>query len=225
MKTIIISLGGSIIVPDSINTGFLTRFRNLVNELIMKDLRFVIITGGGNTARKYQEAAKGMIRLTGRDLDWLGIHCTRLNAQLVKSLFKGYTSESIIKNPEKMVSTKKNIVIGAGWKPGFSTDYIAVRIAKNLGTNTIINLSNIKYVYDRDPKKYPDAKKIERISWKDFRNIVGDRWDPGLHLPFDPIAAKEGEKLNLKVAIIEGRDIDNLRNFIEGKEFEGTLIE
>lgn len=225
METIIISLGGSIIVPDGINTGFLKEFKMLVDELTGIGKRVVIITGGGNTARKYQRAAKEVSSLNPKDLDWLGIHCTRLNAQLVKSVFKGYTMERIVKNPSRGITSEKKIIIAAGWKPGFSTDYDAVLLAKNLGAGTIINLSNIEHVYEEDPKKNPDARKIERIGWKDFRKIIGDRWDPGLNTPFDPVAAKEAEKLGMRVAIMDGNNLENMRDFIYGKEFTGTIIE
>ena len=84
-------------------------------------------------------------------------------------------------------------------------------------------MSNIDYVYDKDPKKSSDAKPIEIISWKEFRKMVGSKWTAGLNAPFDPIAAKEAEKLGLKVNII-GKNLRNLESCIKGKEFKGTII-
>ena len=88
----------------------------------------------------------------------------------------------------------------------------------------IINLSNIDYVYDKDPRKYPDAVRIEKISWADFRTLLPSEWDPGLSSPFDPIAAKEAEYLGIEVAIMNGKNIENLKNYLDGQEFLGTVI-
>jgi uridylate kinase len=87
-----------------------------------------------------------------------------------------------------------------------------------------VNLSNIRYVCDKDPKYHKDAKPIKDISWKDFRKIVGDKWDPGANLPFDPVAAKEAQRLGLEVAIMDGRDLKNLDDYLSGKPFKGTTI-
>ena len=62
------------------------------------------------------------------------------------------------------------------------------------------------------------------ISWDDFRKLVGDKWDPGLNMPFDPIASKEAETLSLKVAIINGKNLESFENFLDNKSFVGTLI-
>ena len=71
-------------------------------------------------------------------------------------------------------------------------------------------LFHIAQVYDKDPKKYPEAKPFDKMSWSELRAIVGDKWTPGANVPFDPIAAKEAEKSGLKVVMLNGRDLDNL---------------
>jgi uridylate kinase len=88
----------------------------------------------------------------------------------------------------------------------------------------LVNLSNIDYVYDKDPRKYPDAKKIEKISWQEFRKLIPDTWSPGLSSPFDPVAAKEAETLNLEVVIINGTKLSELSNYLDNKPFVGTVI-
>ena len=156
-------------------------------------------------------------------MDWIGIHATVLNAEFVRSLFGNLAEEFIVRDPTQKISFNKKVLIAAGWKPGWSTDYDAVLLAKNLGADAIINMSNVDYIYDKDPKKHKDAKKIKRISWKDYRKISGDKWEAGLSLPFDPVAAKEAEKSKLKAAII-GKDLENFEKVLDGKEFRGTLI-
>ncbi len=227
----IVSLGGSLIVPDEINWKFLKEFRTLIIEQIEKGNRFVIVTGGGDVARKYQGAATKITDLTKDDMDWLGIHSTRLNAHLIKTIFRDYAHPRINKNPrtkEDLMSHFENeegIMVAAGWRPGWSTDYVSTILAERLGAKTVINLSNIKYVCDKDPNKFDDAKEYKNIDWTEFRKLVGDTWDPGLNMPFDPIASKHAQELGLKVIIAEGSKIDNLRDIFESKDFVGTVIE
>ena len=58
----------------------------------------------------------------------------------------------------------------------------------------------------------------------DYRNMVGDKWDPGMNVPFDPIASKVANESNMEVAIMNGKKLDNLENYLNGKEFRGTVI-
>ncbi len=228
---IVISLGGSLIVPEKIDWQFLKKFRELIIAEIKKGKKFVLITGGGYTAREYiQAAAKVTASVTRDDQDWLGIHATRMNAHLLKTIFRAYAHPRINKNPKTKADIQEHfahgekIMIAAGWRPGWSTDYVATILAERLGAATIINLSNIKYVCDKDPHKFKDAKEIKQISWKDFRRIVGNHWDPGLNAPFDPIASKLAQKINATVIIADGKNLKNLKNILDGGKFQGTVI-
>ncbi len=224
MDTVIISLGGSLIVPSDIDVEFLKKFKQLILRFIGKK-RFIIICGGGKTCRKYQAAAAKITKLTDEDLDWLGIHATRLNAHLLRTIFREYAYPKVVRNPEEKINLTKPLLIAAGYKPGSSTDYDATILAKRFGAKTLLNLTNTDYVYDKDPGKHDDAKPFKRMAWKEYRKISGNKWDPGLNLPFDPVAAKEAEKLKLEVVIMNGKNIKNLDNFLSGKVFKGTLIQ
>jgi uridylate kinase len=223
-ERIVVSVGGSLIVPDGIDTDFLIRFKTLILEKIQQGFTFSIIAGGGKTARRYQDAANTVTPLSSSDTDWIGIHATRLNAQLLRNIFVDSAYARVIENPTIDIDAEKPIIIAAGWQPGCSTDYDAVLIAKNLGARRLVNLSNIDYVYDADPRKNPKAKKIEKISWPEFRKIIPDHWDPGLSSPFDPIAAKEAEALGLEVAIMNGAKLDEFSNYLSNEPFVGTVI-
>ncbi len=219
-EELVISVSGSLIVPKSIDTDFLLEFKKII---LNQNKRFIIICGGGRTARKYQEAARKISSSSKYDLDWLGIYGTKLNAYLLKIIFGENTYRKIITNPNEKVNFNEKILIASGWKPGFSTDYDAVLLAKNLGVKKLINLTNVDYVYTRDPK-FSDAKPIKEISWEEFRNLLPEKWDPGLNTPFDPVAAKEAEKLGLEVVVMDGKNLKNFKNYLEGKEFIGTKI-
>lgn len=223
-ERVVVSVGGSLIVPDGIDTDFLTRFKALILDTVQQDFSFAIITGGGKIARHYQDAANKVTPLSKQDLDWIGIHATRLNAQLLRNIFVGYAHPQVIKNPTIDIEADEPVIIAAGWQPGCSTDYAAVLIAKNLGARRLVNLSNIDYVYTADPHKNPAAKKIEKMSWMEFRKLIPTEWDPGLSSPFDPIAAKEAESLGLEVAIINGSKLEEFSNYLDNKPFIGTVI-
>jgi uridylate kinase len=220
----IVSLGGSLIVPDQIDTAFLKGFKKLIDGQVKKGQRFVIICGGGRTARTYQAAAKGVIKLNDEDIDWLGIHATRINAHLLRTIFYQSANPKIITHPLEKIRFTESLLIAAGWKPGWSTDYDAVLIARQLGAKRVINLSNITHVYDKDPRKFDDAKKIERTDWKEFRKMLPDKWTPGANAPFDPIASKLAEKLGLEVDILDGKNLKNLKLCLDEKKFIGTTI-
>jgi len=220
---VIISLGGSLIVPEDIDIEFIKGFKSLIISQLKKH-RFILITGGGKTCRKYLNAAKEIKEITSDDGDWIGIFTTRLNAQFMKTIFKEYAHPNIISNPTQKIDFKEDVLFAAGWIPGCSTDNDAILLAKNLNVKTVINLSNIDYAYDKDPKKYPDAKRIEETTWKEFRKIVGNKWDPGLNAPFDPIASKQAEQLGIKVIIMNGKNLKNLENCLDKKKFIGTII-
>ena len=222
-KIVVLSLGGSLIIPDSYDIDFLKKFRSLVESYTKKGFKFIIICGGGRLARNIQEAASKIRNLGNEELDWLGIHATELNAQLVKSLFRENAENFIVSNPKIRVKMAKKVLIASGWIPGWSTDYDAVLLAKNFRVNEVINMSNVDYVYDKDPRKFKNAKKIERIRWADYLKMTGTKWKAGMNVPFDPIAAKEARKSGISVSLI-GKDLNNLENLLDGKKFRGTLI-
>lgn len=224
-STVVISLGGSLIAPkEGIDVAFLRKFSALVRKHVKRGKRFVLICGGGVTARQYQQAARKVTRLTRDDLDWLGIHATRLNAHLIRTVLRTLAHPRIITDPHEDMPSRRPVVIGAGWRPGCSTDYDAVLLAERYGAGTVINLSNIPYVYDKDPRTNPDAVAFPQLTWKEYRRRFGTRWDPGLSSPFDPVASKEAEKQKLRVIIAEGRDLANLDRMLTGKSFKGTVV-
>lgn len=220
----IISLGGSLINPGEIDTKFLKKFRSLIIAEVKKGNRFILITGGGGPARQYQNALNEVSKPSSAELDWMGIHATWLNGKFMQLIFGKKAHLKVISDPNKKANFKEKVLVAGGWMPGRSTDDDAVRLAKIYGANTVINLSNTDYVYTKDPKKFKDAKKIKNISWKEFRDIVGNKWDPGKNLPFDPTAAKLAQKLGLKVICANGKNLKNLKNIFEGKDYIGTAI-
>ncbi|OGK22035.1 hypothetical protein A3C23_03045 [Candidatus Roizmanbacteria bacterium RIFCSPHIGHO2_02_FULL_37_13b] len=226
-ETIVLSVGGSLLVPNGgVDTLFLSQLNSFIRKHIKKGRKFFIVVGGGKTARRYRDAGKQVIgELTADDLDWLGIHATRLNAHLLRTIFQDIAHQRIIENYHKRLRNwKESVVIGAGWLPGHSTDYDAVLLAKEYRASVLINLSNIDWVYDKDPQKHKDAKPIERTTWEYFEKIVGKIWEPGINAPFDPVASQLAKKIGLTVIIANGNNFSNLDNILNGHPYKGTMI-
>jgi uridylate kinase len=225
-ELIVMSLGGSLIIPDEIDVDFLKIFVETIKSYVSKGFSFLIITGGGKICRKYNASLKEIISSSSSndDLDWMGIATTRLNAELIRICFGDLSFEKVILDPDLIPQTNKPIIVGGGWKPGNSSDMAAVYSAKSIGAKKIINLSNIDYVYDKDPRKNPEAKAINKMSWNDFELLFPEDWNPGVNAPFDQIAAREAEKNNLEVIVLNGKNIENLKNYLDGKPFVGTVI-
>jgi uridylate kinase len=229
--TKVLSVGGSIVVPEKPDTEFLTSFIKMIKEWLAEDSsrKLILVVGGGAPARVYQNAYAEVSSQVGVDsandaADWIGIMATRLNAQLLKAACGSLCQNDVVYNPTVDIDFKGRILVAAGWKPGFSTDNDAVLLAEKLGAKTVVNLSNIEKVYTDDPRKNPDAKPIDTISWQDFRKMVGDDWTPGKNTPFDPIASKKAEECGFKVICASGKNIQNIKNILDDKDFIGTQI-
>ena len=155
----------------------------------------------------------------------MGIHATRLNAHLIRTIFRDIAHPYILKHYEVIRKVEEPVVVGSGWKPGWSTDYCSIMACQDYNVKTVVNLSNVNQIYDKDPNKFKDAKPINKISWKELKKLIGEKWIPGMHAPFDPIAAKKAQDLKVKVIVINGNNFENLEKCFACKKFTGTVIE
>jgi uridylate kinase len=227
MKNIkVISLGGSIIAPDKVDVAFLSDFYNLIRQYLAgSEKKIILVCGGGGPAREYQNAFRKVVSVGAHEAeDWIGIAATRLNGTLLKYIFADYCPDELVIDPSNVRGFSGRVMVAAGWKPGFSTDYDAVLLAEKFQADTVINLSNIEKVYTDDPKKNPDAKPLDKVSWAEFKKITGDTWIPGKNVPFDPVATKHAASLGLKVVFASGRNVKNLEAILNDMPFEGTII-
>ncbi len=227
----VLSVGGSIVAPDKPDFDFLDKFSKTIRNWLLQDSsrKIIMVIGGGAPARDYQNAYRKVCDLRkapakNDEADWIGIMATRLNAQLVKAVFEDLCPNPVVYDPTTVDMFGGQILVAAGWKPGFSTDNDAVVLAERFSGNLVVNLSNIAKVYTDDPKKNPEARPIDSISWEDFIKIVGTEWVPGKNTPFDPIASQRAQKAGIKVICAAGKDIENLENILNDKDFKGTVI-
>lgn len=225
--TKVLSLGGSIVAPEAPDAAYIKEFAAVARSWLAVDQnrRLILVVGGGGPARAWQKAYRDAIEVPDADAqDWIGIMATRLNAQLIRSLFLDVCPHDVVTDPTGVAVFGGRVLVASGWKPGFSTDFDAVVLAERFQADVVVNLSNIAKVYTADPRVDPGARPIDTMSWKDFRAMVGDEWTPGKNVPFDPIASRRAEELGLRVICAAGKDLANLRLILDGQAFVGTTI-
>lgn len=225
-STAVISLGGSVVAPEWPDGDMIRAVSAMVRSYLTVDerRRLVIVVGGGAPARRYQATARELGVSEAGLLDSIGIRATRLNAELLRAVLNEYSPDPVVEDPSVPPQFSGRVLIGAGWKPGFSTDYDAVLLAEHAGARTLINLSNIPRLFTDDPRQNPQASPIDRITWPEFRRMVGDEWQPGRNVPFDPVASRRAEEAGLRVVIASGRDSGNTLAILEGQAFTGSEI-
>jgi len=226
-KVIVISLGGSLIIPDKINIEFLEQFKKVLYKN-SKRHKFVVVCGGGKTARNYIHGLENeKIRKKELFQSFLGIASTRLNARFMTYFFGEDANQGIPHDMKEVKNLlKKNDYVFCGalrYAKNQTSDSTSAKLAKYFKTN-FINLTNVKGLYNKNPKKFPSAKFIPEISHKDFLKMarkVG--FKPGQHFALDQTAAKIIKKHNIKTFIL-GPELKNLDKVINNKHFIGTLI-
>jgi len=225
-KEVVISLGGSLIVPDEIDTDFLLKFKKVLDKH-KRNWKFVIVCGGGSVARKYIKS----LREIGRS-DFLqsmaGISVTRLNARFMTYFFGKDANKGIPHNIKQVQGMlRKNDIIFCGalrYAPNQTSDSTAATIANHLRSQ-FINMTNVPGLYDKNPKEYKDAKFIPRISWQAFNKRANAiKYKPGQHFVLDQHAAEIIMNNKIKTYIL-GQNLKNLDNLLSKKKFVGTTIE
>ncbi|KKW17178.1 MAG: Aspartate/glutamate/uridylate kinase [Parcubacteria group bacterium GW2011_GWA1_50_14] len=224
-KRIVIALGGSIVFPSEIDVVFIKKFKRLIEEQVGLGKQFVIVVGGGYLSRLYQKASREVANLSDRDKDWIGIHATRTNAQLLHAVFGKLAEPIVFDKRGKLKRLRYPITIGSGWQPGWSTDFVTSAIAGDLGMGEFVVAGKPDHVYNKDPHKYKNAEAFEHLTWKEYRRLVPAKWVPGASAPVDPVGARFAEKKKLKAIVIDGRKLGNFNRMLEGQSFEGTIIE
>ncbi|MBT4376508.1 UMP kinase [archaeon] len=223
-KVVVISLGGSQIIPDDVNYSYLKKFKEVILKYCDK-YKFVVVCGGGSLARRYI----GAVKKEGEDeysQSLAGINATRANARFV-SYFFGFDQKKGI--PHKMFTLKqylkKRDVVFCGaleYKPDQTSDSTSANIARSL-KGDFVNLTNVRGLYDKNPHKFRNAKFIPKISWEDFDKMVQKlKFSPGQHFVLDQSASKIIKKYKISTKII--KEVAELDNLLKGKKFIGTII-
>jgi uridylate kinase len=227
-KKWVISLGGSRITPecDLVDSEFIKKFHNIVSKHPSK--KFVVVTGGGTTARKYIKGMKHLNKKT-RIQNQAGIAVTRFHASYLSRIFgkKANSPEETPKSMKKVTNLlNKNQVVFCGglrYQSNNTSDGTSAQLAAHLKC-PFINITNIKGLYTANPKTNKNAKYISKITWKKFNDIAKRiKFKAGQHFVLDQTASKIIMKKKIPTYIIGS--LAQLDNILSGKKFVGTIIE
>ena len=218
---IVISLGGSVIVPDKIDVNFLEKFKKIINK-IKKGNKIVIVTGGGSTARKYIETLRDQ-KVDEMKLSYMGFRITKINGLFLSNFLGVRFADNL--NEVKEFSRKDNLIVCGAleFNSKGTSDGTSSKVARAIKADVFVNITDVKGLYDKDPKKYKNAKLISKISFKDFSRIANKiKFMAGQHFVLDQRSARFIEKTKIKTIII--KDINNLEKIVMNKKFTGTEI-
>jgi len=230
MKTIIFSLGGSIIVPNKVDYLFLGKFKKLLLRL-SKNAKIVVVCGGGKIARDYIKALEKE-GASSYERAYMGVECTRLNALLLATFLGNKANQKVPTSPKEFMRfyRKFRIVVLGGALEAFhidttTTDGTTAYVAVKLKAKEFINLTNVNGLYDKDPRLFRNAKLIKEISYKDFEVMMRKvKEKPGQHFILDSYAARLVRKKRIKVVILDGRNVKNVENYLNKRKFVGSVI-
>ncbi|MCK4553329.1 UMP kinase [Candidatus Pacearchaeota archaeon] len=223
-RVIVLSLGGSLIIPDKVNLKFLKEFKKVISKNTKK-YKFIIVCGGGSIARKYISALQDKPYQTQSTA---GIAATRTNAKFMSCFFSQDSFQKIpqeIKKIKKFIKKQDIVFCGAlEFKPKQTTDSNAAEIAKYFKT-FFINLTNVPGLYDKNPSKNKNAKFISKISWKEFDRMSKKiKFKPGQHFVLDQTSSGIILKNKIKTYIL-GKNPKQLDNLLNNKKFKATIIQ
>jgi len=222
-KGFVISAGGSTFISDKPLTEKIRSFCETISQL-SSEFNFVIVVGGGRTARNYIESAKAL-GANNFELDTMGIASTRLNALLFTSAF-GKSSSKVVTDfyEAKKIIEEGKIPIFGGMSEGQTSDAVAALLAELLGYD-FVNLSNVDGIYNVDPNQYPDAVLYREISFNDMNFLLREKLlVPGQHLFVDPQAASILSRSKVVSFFLNGDHLENFKNCLRGNEYKGTIV-
>lgn len=225
MEKVVVSLGGSVLVPGEDDAAFLRALASLLRG-VSRTVRLFAVTGGGRIARYYIETGREL-RIPEARLDELGIGVTRMNARLLGAALKGVANREPATTyaEASRLATRHPIVLMAGTRPGHTTDRVSASLARFVGADRIVNATSVDGVYTADPRKDPGARRLDRIGFEELVRLSGEgHRAAGPSMVFDPVAARVLERDRIPLAVVRGRDLEALEAAILGKPFRGTLV-
>ncbi|HHQ45048.1 MAG TPA: UMP kinase [Candidatus Altiarchaeales archaeon] len=222
---IVFSYGGSILAQEGTGKNFIEKVAGMLEEF-SQNHKIAVVVGGGKPARDAIKIARDNGESEAA-CDHIGILATRDNAQRFLDVLGDCALDVI---PETLVDAKnlfgEKILVMGGTEPGHSTDAVAAILADWIKADILIKASNIDYVYDKNPKIHSNAKPIKHISPKEVVSMVAHMESgAGQYALIDLVAAKVIERAKIKTIVLDGRDLDNIKNVVAGRPFKGTTIE
>ena len=231
-KVTVLKIGGSILsLSDEELFSFskANEIKGILAQFIEKGDKFICVVGGGYVCRKYQKSLKDN-GYTEYDEHFVGAAINNVNALMLRAVFGELADKDLIAFKEMLSDEKivieNSIQVGGGGIPGVSGDWDTVRLAIRSGAKEIVSVKDIDGVYTADPKKDPSATKLDKVTWDEYLNIIGNPSEhtPGGNFPVDPVAARLAKENGIKFHIISGKDLNNLKRLLDGDYSVGTVI-
>lgn len=222
-KLWVISVGGSKIVPKEVDFEFLARFKDLIDS--HPSHKFVVVTGGGSTARNYINALRKLGKGT-KAQSIAGISVTRLHALFLARLFGEKANDELPMNMKKVKNLlNKNQIVFCGalrYEKKNTSDGTSAKLAAFLNTS-FINLTNVKGLHTSNPLTNKNAKLIPKISWRAFKKRADQiRYKAGQHFVLDQAAARIILENKIPTYIVGS--VGEIDKIIRGRKFVGTEI-
>jgi len=222
MESIVISIGGSVILAEEADVSFLRKLVNLLKKF-SKQYKIYVIVGGGKIARTYIKRGREL-NLDEDTLDELGIEVTRINAKLLTSTI-GISNGDIPLTTDEAERIDKPIVIMGGTIPGHSTDLVGAELSEKTRAIKFIIATNVDGIYDKDPNKYSDAKQLKELTIKELIKKYGTEWGTaGSNVVIDGPALEIIDKAKIPTFVVNGKQLDQLEKVINNQLFDGTRI-
>ncbi|MEM2971649.1 MAG: UMP kinase [Candidatus Bathyarchaeia archaeon] len=222
---VVIRIGGSVIASP-VNPSLINSYVELLKKLKMQGHEVAVVVGGGAPAREFIAVAKSL-GLNEKAQDEIAISVSRIFAQLFKEKLGILSCLSIpltIEEAAKCFSEGRIVVMG-GLKPGMTTDTVAALIAEKVNAELLVKATDQEGVYTKDPKKYADAEKLERLRYEDLTRIFAEnRHKAGIHQIVDPEAVKILKRARIKFIVVNGFKPENVLLAVKGGHV-GTTIE
>jgi uridylate kinase len=184
----------------------------------------IIICGGGKIARKYINAVRSF---NGNEAlcDTFGIDLSRINSKLLISSFHDFAYPLVPKSIEELsvaLLFGKIIVMG-GLQPGQSTTSVALEVAEFIEAEELVILTDVAGIYDKDPKKFPDAKLRKKLTYNELQEIIikssGDRQAAaGEYRIFDVVSLQILKRSKIKIRVMSGKNLKEFENYWNGEE-------
>jgi uridylate kinase len=225
MDVVVVSIGGSVLIPDDNDHEYLSRLAEMLIDLSRR-VKLTIVVGGGKVSRYYINLGR-KLGFNEQNLDEMGVNVTRLNAKLLILALSGNSNDYPATSVAEAVVIGRDhpIVVMGGTSPGHTTDGVAASVAEFANANRIVNATNVDGVYTKDPNVHDDAEKIEKMSFEELLECCKTSdWKAGPRNVFDAMGAEIIAKNEIPLLVVKGRDLEALRSAIMGKSFNGTTV-
>lgn len=225
MDKVVVSIGGSVLVPGDDDAAYIRRLADMLRE-VASEAQVAVVVGGGREARRYVDMGRALGGSV-RELDELGIGITRVNARLLTVALGDIANTEIPVKADDCarMSEPGRIAVMGGTEPGHTTDAVSAMIAERMGADRIVNASNVDAVYSADPRADPDAVRYERMTIAQLKDVVYQDHDAGKSSVFDPLGVSIAMRERIDILMVNGRDLEELRNAILGKPIKGTFVD